>query len=277
MSICGQALTIARRAGDALLAVLVAPRCAACGHSLDQPTSGPVCAACWASVQLLTPPVCDSCGDPLPSWRTISREACICPRCRRGVRAVRRSRAAGAYDGSLRAIIHAFKYDGRRSIAAPLAALMRAQGPDVLEGADCAVPVPLHWRRLRSRGFNQAADLAAHLGLPVCHALRRVRWTCPQVDLPAGRRHRNVRGAFALAGTRWRRRRRASAVRAIFRRAVVLVDDVSTTGATLEACAQVLKAAGAREVRALTVARVARSPRTTRPRPPGVSGARRQS
>jgi ComF family protein len=216
-------------------------------------------------------------GDPLPGWRNISRESCICARCRRGPRSISCSRAAGAYDGSLRAIIHAFKYDGRRSLAGRLAGLMRAQGRDVLEGSDCAVPVPLHWRRRRARGFNQAADLAAHLGLPVCHALRRVRGTRPQVDLPAGQRHRNVRGAFAMAGGRWQKRRRVAARRAVHRRSVVLVDDVCTTGATLEACARVLKAAGAREVRALTVARVAATRRIGPPPPPLASDARRRS
>ncbi len=273
----GRALTVARRAADALLAVLVAPRCAACGRSLDSPTAGPICATCWDDVHLLTPPICDGCGDPLPSWRTISRESCVCPRCRRAPRPISRSRAAGAYEGSLRAILHAFKYDGRRSIAIRLAALMRHHGRDMLDGVDCAVPVPLHWRRLRARGFNQAADLASHLGLPVVHALRRVRWTCPQVDLPAGRRHGNVRGAFALAGGRWQTRRRAAVAQAVSRRAVVLVDDVRTTGATLDACARVLRAAGAREVRALTVARVAAPPPTTPRRPRRPSAGPRRS
>jgi ComF family protein len=271
------ALVLARQTADDLLSVVVAPRCAACGLPLDIPSAGPVCAACWGAVDLISPPVCDACGDPLPGWRNISRELCICPRCRRGSRSVSRSRAAGRYSGPLRAIIHAFKYEGRRSLAVGLAALMRTQGSDVLAGADCVVPVPLHWRRRRARGFNQAADLASHLGLPVCHALRRVRGTRPQVDLPAAQRHRNVRGAFATAGGRWRPRRRVAVRRAVRQRVVVLVDDVSTTGATLAACARVLRAAGAREVRALTAARVAATQRRGPPRPPPASGARRQS
>jgi len=277
MSLGSRALSIARRAADGLIAVLAAPRCAACRQSLEAPMSGPVCAACWDGVRLFTPPVCDSCGDPLPSWRGISLQTCLCPRCRRGARSVSRGRAAGAYEGSLRAIIHALKYDGRRSIAPRLAAILRTQGRDVLDGSDCAVPVPLHWRRRRARGFNQAADLASHLGLPVCHALRRVRWTRPQIELPAGRRHRNVKGAFALARDSWRARSHVVVRLMIRQRCVVLVDDVSTTGATLEACARVLKAAGAREVRALTVARVAATRPTGPPRPRPASGARRQS
>jgi ComF family protein len=124
--------------------------------------------------------------------------------------------------------------------------MMRVRGADVLEGADCVTPVPLHHSRLRHRGFNQAADLARHLGVPIVHALRRVRATATQTELPAAQRHRNVRDAFALA----------RAGRGLAGAVVVVVDDVSTTGATLEACARVLKDGGVKEVRALTAARV---------------------
>jgi ComF family protein len=277
MSAGSLAMVLARRAADGLLSVVVAPRCAACGLPLEAPSRGPVCVACWDAIQVISAPVCDVCGESLPGWRGISRELCVCPRCRRGSRLISRSRAAGRYDGSLRAIIHAFKYEGRRSLARRLAGLMKAHGRDVLDGADCVVPVPLHWRRRRARGFNQAADLASHLGLPVCDALRRVRGTRPQVELPAAQRHRNVRGAFVIAGSRWQKRRGAEVRRAIRRRAVVLVDDVSTTGATLVACARVLRAAGAGEVRALTVARVAATRRSESPLPPLASGVRRRS
>jgi ComF family protein len=122
---------------------------------------------------------------------------------------------------------------------------MRSSGAAVLQGADAAVPVPLHRRRQRARGFNQAADLARHLDLPVAPLLRRVRATPSQTTLPAAERRANMRGAFALS-----RRTSVSGMR------LVLVDDVSTTGATLEACASVLKDAGAIEVRAITAARV---------------------
>jgi ComF family protein len=234
---------------DALLAVVLAPSCAACDELLDQPTRGPVCAACWQSILPLTPPVCDRCGDPLPSWRAVSVPPAQCPRCRRAPRPVDRGRAIGAYDGALRAIIHALKYEGRRSLAKPLAALMRERGADLLAGTGCAVPVPLHSSRRRQRGFNQAADLARHLGLPVVHALRRVRATPTQTFLPLAQRHRNVRDAFAVT----------PAGRALAGTTILLVDDVSTTGATLDACARVLKTAGVREVRALTAARVVAS------------------
>jgi len=241
-----------RAAADPVLTVLLASHCAACGQLLQHPTEGPVCEACWRGILPLTPPVCDRCGDPLPAWRAISIPLARCPRCRRGSRHVDRARAVGAYDGALRAIVHALKYEGRRSLAQPLAELMRIRGAEMLTDADWAVPVPLHASRRRERGFNQAADLARHLGIPSLHALCRTRATATQTGLPAARRHRNVRGAFTIA---MKKSRLEGSV-------VVLIDDVSTTGATLDACAKVLKeAAGVREVRALTAARVVTPPR----------------
>jgi ComF family protein len=126
---------------------------------------------------------------------------------------------------------------------------MRDGGGSLLHHADFVVPVPLHpWRRLR-RGFNQADDLAQRLQVPVCRALWRTRATVPQTELDPGQRRRNVRGAFRLSPLA-----RASRLSGA---CVVLVDDVRTTGATLEACATVLKEAGVREIGALTVARAA--------------------
>jgi ComF family protein len=122
---------------------------------------------------------------------------------------------------------------------------MIASGARVLHDADLAVPVPLYRARRRARGFNQAAEIARHLTIPAIHALKRTRATVSQTDLPAEARHANVRNAFAL-------RRGVD----VTERVIVLIDDVSTTGATLEACARVLLDAGAREVRALTAARV---------------------
>ena len=135
------------------------------------------------------------------------------------------------------------------------------RGNDVLdEAVDCVVPVPLHWRREHQRGFNQAREIARHLGPPVVCALVRRRETRPQVELAADRRKANVAGAFA-------------ARRAWFRddeirgKNVLLVDDVSTTGATLEACAHVLNERGASAVFALTAARVITRRRHGQPNP----------
>jgi ComF family protein len=187
---------------------------------LDRPLSGAICERCWSAIARFAPP----------------------------------ATAIGEYDGVLREIIHALKYQGRRSAAPRLSALMAEQGMHVLNGADAVVPVPLHAKRERERGFNQADDLARGLGLPVIPLLRRVRSTKPQVDLPAKARRLNVEGAFEVIDLSGRPEGRRLQV-------LVIVDDVMTTGATLEACACVLREAGAREVRALTAARVSSAPR----------------
>jgi ComF family protein len=155
--------------------------------------------------------------------------------------------AVDHYEGRMKEIIHALKYERRRSISPRLGALMRECGAPLLRDGAIVVPVPLHRRREYERGFNQAEDLATHLGAPVMKLLTRVRHTQSQIELPKNQRQQNVKNAFALAvpGS-------LLPVPGI----VVLVDDVSTTGSTLEACARVLKDAGVKEVRALTAARV---------------------
>jgi len=145
-------------------------------------------------------------------------------------------------------VIHSLKYERRRSIGPPLGRLMRECGAELLRDAHVVVPVPLHLRREYQRGFNQAEDLATHLGPPVAKMLVRVRHTHSQIELPRHERRENVKDAFAF-----RRDPRSLIPDPCV---AVLVDDVSTTGATLQACARVLKANGVREVRALTAARV---------------------
>lgn len=239
--------------GDALLCILLAPTCAACRQPLECPSDGAVCRGCWDTIPVIAPPFCQVCGDPLVAWRA-PRDG-RCPRCRVAGGPIGAMRAVGEYDGSLRAIVHALKYERRRSIAPILSARMRRDGRSVLADADMVVPVPLHWRKRWVRGFNQAEDLAGGVGLPIVRALRRIRATHTQTDLPAGERQANVRHAFSVI--------RGAPVAG---RVVVLVDDVTTTGATLDACARVLIGAGAREVRALTAARVARQRHGAPPR-----------
>jgi ComF family protein len=211
---------------NSLLAVLLAPTCAACGAVLDTPLDGCVCGNCWAAVM----PAGDfKLEDGSPIARVVS---------------------FGSYDGTLRDIIHALKYQGRRSIAGHLARVMRAHAADPLLHADWVVPVPLHWRREYSRGFNQAREIARHLGPPVLNALSRVRATAPQVELSADMRRMNVQGAFKVRG----RFKRSACLEG---RHVVIVDDVTTTGATLEACGLALSECGASEISAVTAARKA--------------------
>ena len=225
-------MLLVRQVTDAVLAALLAPPCVCCGRVLDRPLAGAVCETCWSTLPChLVPAECLSSH-------------------------IVRSTAIGEYEGTLRTIIHALKYDRRRSVAGGLSRTLAACGAEVLADADAVIPVPLHRRRERERGFNQAFDLAMGLGRPVWQPLRRLRDTRSQVDLPAHERQQNVRNAFGLELSRpWRRPARLHGA------IVVLVDDVTTTGATLDACARTLLAAGAREVRALTAARVANGPR----------------
>ena len=254
-----------RRLADGFLSVVWAPPCAACDALLEQPTRGAVCSDCWQRIELITPPLCDACGLPVPAAPADLHAGGGCATCGilpPGAVPLARQRAAGWYRGALRSIIRAFKYQGRRSLAEPLAALMRDAGGPLLTAADLVVPVPLHPRRRWTRGFNQARDLALRLGPPVADVLRRTRYTRPQTALAAGRRRANVAGAFELScGGPFRMRYPVAGL------TVIVADDVLTTGATLDACARTLCAAGARAVFGLTAARVAPR-RRRRSRPP---------
>ena len=238
-------VSAARAAANGFIAAALAPSCAVCSVLLNEPLSGCVCSQCWGSIRLITAPVCDRCGDPLPR----AAPAAICWTCSGVPSTVARARAVGEYEGALREIVHALKYSGRQSLAPLLAERMREQGRGLLDNADCVVPVPLHWRREYRRGFNQAREIARHLGRPVVDGLIRRRPTRAQVELAANRRRANVEGAFGIRRS-WLRSPHFDG------RTIVLVDDVSTTGSTLHACAQVLLENGAAEVFALTAARV---------------------
>src|SRR5689334_13368 len=185
-----------RSLADAILAAVLSAPCVVCGRILDAPMAGPVCPACWTNVRLISPPICGRCGYPLSA--PLSRESPACTACAR-LTAIGSLRAAGAYEGTLRRLLHALKYTRRRSLAMKLARLAAERGAAVLEGADVAVPVPLHPFRFWTRGFNQADLLARGLGVPVRRLLRRRRATLPQASRTGAARVVNVRDAFALA------------------------------------------------------------------------------
>ena len=215
---------------DAVLAALFAPACLSCSGVLDRPTGSPVCPGCWRRLPRFRG---GGGGSTLDSLSSVT--------------------ALGPFEGVLRDVVHGIKFQGRRSLADELGPLLRAAAGPALLDADAVVPVPLHpWRQWR-RGYNQAALLAATLGLPLWPLLRRRRATAPQTSLDARARQGNVRDAFALGG--WAPGAAARATAKAAGRVVVLVDDVMTTGATLEACGRVLRQAGARDVRAVTAAR----------------------
>ena len=209
------------------------------------------------------------------SWRHSPESSDCCVRCIAHSPQFDLARAFGLYEGTLREIVHALKYRGHRSLGGPLGALMEQADCGLLAAADAVVPVPLHpWRHLR-RGFNQADELAQALGRPVWRPLRRQTLGVPQARLSGDQRRVNVRSAYCLS------RMRAGAL-ARRPKYVVLIDDVMTTGATLDACSRVLREGGVEWIGALTLARAATnavSDGATRrpPRPPVLhsSGVRR--
>lgn len=226
--------------------------CPACHAPLGAGRRDPLCGTCWSGIPRLEPPLCEQCGLPLgvvPSRVDGSTGPARCLGCRVDPPAFDRARGAGLYAGPLRHALHALKFHGRRALARPLAELIREQCEAVLApDVDALVPVPLARARLRERGFNQAELIADRLGalldLPVRRRwLARVRETAPQTDLAAAERRTNVGGAFVAT----------SDVGGLH---VVLVDDVLTTGATCRECARALRAAGARQIDVVTVARV---------------------
>lgn len=242
-----------RDLGRRIADVVVPPCCVACharvwGHDT-------LCAACWRRVTFIRAPVCDRLGLPLPFGSAadgplISAAAAAAPP------RYDRARAAVVFNEESvgRDLIHGLKYADRHDARRLLGRWLTSAGADLFPGADLLVPVPMtRWRLLR-RQFNQSALLAhevgAATGIPVAsQALAKNKTTPPQVGLTRLQRAENVRGAFRVP---------PGHVQAIAGRNVIVVDDVITTGATVEACAMALKAAGAARVDILAIALVTR-------------------
>ncbi len=223
--------------------------CSYCRSSVGDSSVPYFCRSCWSDFSLISGPLCPRCGKPFESPEALSHSPDHeCLSCRRQPPRFDQSLSVGEFEGPLREAIHQFKYRPCRSLGAPLGAWM-AEGVRMALRPDVVMPVPLHRKRLRQRGFNQSLLLAHGVSersaiLLSFDNLQRIRFTRPQVELSGEERMRNVSGAFAL--------RHPAEVEG---KQVLLIDDVYTTGATLSECAEVLKEAGASSVIALTLAR----------------------
>ena len=236
------------------LDVALPPLCPSCREPLGDGVG--LCASCWSKLSLIEPPYCARLGIPFtydPGPGLLSMEAIANPP------AYDRARAAVRYDDIARALVHQFKYGDRLDLAPMMGRWMARAGGELLVETDGLIPVPLHWRRLWARRFNQSAALAGVIsglaGVPMLHdALRRVRATPQQVGLSREQRADNVQGAFRVPPERKSE---------VIGRRLILIDDVLTSGATVDTCARALLRAGAAHVDVLVFARVvapARSP-----------------
>jgi ComF family protein len=226
------------RIGSGLIDLLYPPRCTLCGKGNTF-----LCNACADALPRANGPRCDICWLPLDAYNA-------CPQYSYHHAALSRLRCAYRYVDDVQRLVHAFKFGGQSCLAPSLGALLADCWRQSALQADVIVAVPLTTRRERTRGYNQAQLLAGELsracGLPLQRALRRTSFGGPQQSHSLSReeRRRNVEGAFALAD-------RAD----VDGKRVLLIDDIATTGSTLDSCARVLLAAGAAQVTGLTLAR----------------------
>ncbi|WP_428667675.1 ComF family protein [Reyranella sp.] len=237
-------------AGRRLLDSVLPPLCLGCNEIVAEP--GALCATCWPGFSFIAAPHCACCGVP---FAEDLGPGALCGACLKRPPRFRRARSALVYDDKSRSLVLPFKHGDRTDMARACGRWMASAGSELLAEAELIAPVPLHWRRLFTRRYNQALLLARSVSRASSarlapDLLRRARWTGSQAGLKAQERRTNVRRAFELH-PRW-----AAAVKD---KTVLLVDDVLTTGATVEACTQALQRGGARHVDVLTLARVVRA------------------
>lgn len=240
---------------DGLVSVLFPPACPACGAETAAP--GTLCAACWAGTDFVAGPVCTQCGRPEPGLPAPD-PAYRCTDCLARQPRWSRARAVAFYGGAARRLVMSLKHGDRLDTVPMMAGWMARAGRELLAEADLVTPVPLHWRRRIARRFNQSAELAraiARLGgrAYAPDLMRRVRATPSMQGLDREARAANVRDAIRAApGARGR----------VEGRTVLVIDDVMTSGATLDAAAGALLDAGAARVDALVMALVPAPPTT---------------
>jgi len=233
---------------DLLLDLLYPKVCSHCGDPFKSGLSNILCRPCFDSQAPYAEPTCHHCGISLSAAAFEGIERPLCRDCGEGDHALDEVRAYGPYTGPLRIAHHAFKFEGMEGLAAPLADRWLEILPwRFWDGIEALVPVPLSWERQKQRGHNPAQRLAEHLAgklrLPVLPVLKKVRSTKPQMSLEREERLKNPKGAYQVAP------------RMTLPRRLLLVDDVYTTGATLEECAKVLKKGGVSVVKAVVLGR----------------------
>jgi ComF family protein len=235
-----------------LVSGLFPTRCDICSGQQKDYFVGSVCRRCLEGIRPCELPYCSRCGRIFSS-ETLGelKGGFLCRRCLSRTSSLSMVRAFGVYDGAMRKLIHSYKYNGRVFLAGFLSRKLWESflGKEIFCGVQGIVPVPLHRRREKARGFNQseavARGLAGRLHCEMLHAVvRRTRDTAPQAGLSLRARKRNVRGAFEVKSTK-----------RIEGKCLLLIDDVVTTGATMEECGKVLLRGGAAEVRGICVAR----------------------
>lgn len=234
---------------QALSNVLFPPRCVACRVPVDAVQS--FCGDCFEKIRLIDQPCCSLCGFPFEF--DLGYEA-LCANCLHDVPTYDQARAALHYDAASRPLITRLKYTDQPEAVGAYSRQLYRVGSTMLQGCDVIIPVPLHLKRLRQRKYNQSALLAYGLSdlckVPVlADGLVRVKHTPPQASLSRRERLTNVRTAFRVNHRHANRLNGAS---------VMLIDDVMTTGATIDACSKILKGAGVAKVNVLTLARTIR-------------------
>jgi ComF family protein len=226
--------------------------CRRCGDTFEEGLSNILCRPCFDAVPSYGDPICWHCGMGLPPRAFEGSERPHCSDCGGESYALDDCRAFGPYEGSLRLAHHAFKFEGMEHLAQDLGSRMESLAGR-FGGIEALVPVPMRPERERERGYHPSRALAQELcrrtGIPTGDYLKKSRATAPQVELDKEERLKNLRGAFEYAGPGKPPTR------------ILLVDDVYTTGGTLEECAKVLKASGVAYVGAVVLGRTPHHPR----------------
>ncbi len=245
---------------ESVLTLFFPSDCSLCGNELDGGFGAGICRACWDTLLPFAGPLCPRCGLPFATERALESSDARCAECRRGEFAFDLARSFGLYSANLRAAILQLKFHRRERLGRKLGGLLASTWPSLMtpdaDEPPILLPVPLHRSRQSERGYNQAELLAAGLAKELAlrrgesrlrvdtRSLKRLRSTPPQTGLTTSARQENVRGVFAVTSPEH-----------VVGKTIVLVDDVMTTGATVSACAEVLKRSGARHVLVLALAR----------------------